>query len=66
MEKQTTKIKRACPFCGGTETGFTGGNEDFLARGQYWIYCRSCEATGPRCDSLAEAVERWNKRRWTI
>jgi len=52
-----------CPFCGSREIDipeFAMG----VAPAKYWVIsCPSCGAEGPSGRTLAEAVEKWNRRK---
>lgn len=45
--------QRACPYCGGKAS--IGGLLTLSA------ICEDCEASGPLCDTEAEAVDKWNR-----
>lgn len=50
---------RECPFCGSQNTGAT---TDF-DQGRYWrVHCGKCGALGPRVNTEAKAVVKWNQR----
>lgn len=50
---------RRCPFCGAHDVNLTMEDKPFSER--YLIYCLVCGASGPYCDSPAEALKEWNK-----
>lgn len=53
---------KACPFCGDRGPEITG---DFTNGLKIYIACTAgsdCTATGPACDTEAEAITAWNTR----
>lgn len=62
----------ACPFCGYGEPNVNyfippydaNGNEQDAETGsyvQFYVQCRRCHATGPECDGIISALQKWNK-----
>ena len=47
-----------CPFCGSKNSGIVDSDD----RITYYVWCLSCDASGPREGERAEAVEAWNRR----
>jgi hypothetical protein len=46
-----------CPFCNSIDTRM-GEHGD-----QHYVWCHACRASGPECDTEAEAIETWDKPR---
>jgi Lar family restriction alleviation protein len=52
-----------CPFCSSPQViGVQAELENGLS-GPFAIECSRCGASGPKSDSLAVAIERWNMRK---
>jgi len=49
----------SCPFCGSNLC--ISGREFIMHYGHYLI-CMSCHTSGPRHETLEDAIEAWNKR----
>ncbi len=45
---------KCCPFCGCMDCVIES------CGGEYYVSCPECEADGPMCGSIAEAVVMWN------
>jgi len=50
------KRPRPCMFCKEIEAPVM-----VIAEAGFWVECRSCQATGPFCDTEAEALAAWNE-----
>ncbi len=46
---------KPCPFCAVDDIRI---DDEF----KYNLYCDFCAASGPLCDDLASAIDKWNKR----
>lgn len=49
---------KPCPFCKGKAIKQMSAERPF-------VYCESCDANGPECDTIGGAVEFWNTRALT-
>ena len=58
MEVQTMSELKPCPFCGGEASIAKGHDGELLP----WVMCRECGAETYCFDSVAEAIEAWNRR----
>lgn len=47
-----------CPFCGAKESAIVDSDD----RITYYVWCMTCEASGPREGDRLAAIEGWNKR----
>ena len=45
---------KCCPFCGCTDCVIES------CGGEWYVSCSECEADGPMCESIGEAVAMWN------
>lgn len=48
---------KACPFCGYEDCAVDSCSM------KYYITCPNCEADGPMCESVDDAVRMWNNAR---
>lgn len=51
-------VPHLCPFCDGTSRA----QQDAENRRKWAVVCSRCYATGPLCDSKADAARGWNRR----
>lgn len=47
-----------CPFCGARESAVVDSDD----RITHYVWCMTCEASGPREGGRLDAVEAWNRR----
>ena len=52
--------KDSCPFCG--ESKHIHLSMSKADEGRFWLYCKSCFASGPEGATEKEAIELWDKR----
>jgi Lar family restriction alleviation protein len=51
----------SCPFCGSTNLDLMSGDDE-NGNTAYWVYCNSCNMTGPEGNTVEETEKLWNAR----
>ena len=61
-EKETIALQ-PCPFCGHSRRlAFFESKQQSPSHRDVWVYCGTCQATGPAAENRREAGNKWNQR----